>query len=190
LTVKVPVTFTTAFAGVKKVYAYVDDNASLNSGWQTAGAWTVPPGSAPPSVVSVSPSAGSGLSQTFTFTLSDTAGAAAINDVYVTVNGTFSSASGCFFEYYRPANTLWLSNDADTAWQGSTAVGSGAAVSNSQCTLSGAGASVSSSGNQLTVSVPVTFEAAFAGAKNVYVYVDDNANLNSGWQTAGAWTVP
>ena len=143
-----------------------------------------------PSVVSVSPSAGSGWSQTFTFTLSDTAGAAAINEVYVMVNGAFSSASGCFFEYYHAANTFWLSNDADTAWQGSTAVGSGAAVSNSQCTLNGAGASVSGSGNQLTVSVPVTFQAAFAGAKNVYVYVDDNANLNSGWQTAGTWTVP
>jgi sugar lactone lactonase YvrE len=143
-----------------------------------------------PSVISVSPSAGSGWSQTFTFTLSDTAGAGAISEVYVTVNGTFSSASGCFFEYYRPANTFWLSNDADTAWQGSTAVGSGAPVSNSQCTLSGAGASGSIAGNQLTVSVPVTFKTAFAGVKKVYVYVDDNANLNSGWQTAGAWTIP
>jgi hypothetical protein len=110
--------------------------------------------------------------------------------VYVLVNGAFSSASGCFFEYYRPANMFWLSNDADTAWQGSTAVGSGAPVSNSQCTLSGAGASVTSNGNQLTLNVPVTFQAAFAGVKNVYVYVDDTANLNSGWQTAGAWTVP
>ena len=167
LTVSVPVTFQAAFAGAKNVYVYVDDNANLNSGWQTAGTWTVPSGSAPPSVVSVSPSSGSGLSQTFTFTLSDAAGAAAINDVYVLVNGAFSSASGCFFEYYRPANTFWLSNDADTAWQGSTAVGSGAAVSNSQCTLNGAGASMSANANQLTVSVPATFQTAFAGVKNV-----------------------
>jgi hypothetical protein len=42
----------------------------------------------------------------------------------------------------------------------------------------------------LTVNVLVTFKTAFAGAKNVYAYVDDNLNLNSGWQNKGSWTVP
>jgi hypothetical protein len=56
--------------------------------------------------------------------------------------------------------------------------------------LGGPGTFVVGLENQLHLILPVTFQTGFAGVKNVYVYVDDTANLNSGWQTAGAWTVP
>ena len=190
LTVNLPITFKAIFAGTRNVYVYVDDSANLNSGWQTKGAWTVPGGSAPPSVVSMAPSSGSGSSQTFAFTVSDTAGASAVNGMYVMINSNINGASACYFEYHRPSNTVYLANDANSATQGTTVVGSGAPVSNSQCTIGGPGASATTNGNQLTLTLPVTFKAAFAGARNVYVYVDDSANLNSGWQTKGSWTVP
>jgi hypothetical protein len=138
--------------------------------------------------VSVNPSTGTGSSQTFAFTVS--AGASSINALYVLINSSLGAASACYFEYHRPSNTIYLANYANSATQGTTLVGSGAPVSNSQCTVSGTGASVTTNGNQLTVNLPITFKSAFAGIKNVYVYVDDSTNLSSGWQTKGTWTVP
>ena len=58
-------------------------------------------------------------------------------------------------------------------------------VSNSQCTISGTGASVTSSGNNLTVAVPITFQTAFTGIKNVYLSATDDETLTSGWQLLG-----
>ena len=52
------------------------DVSGSNSGWQPFGSWTVALTSGTPSSVSVSPSSGSGASQTFTLQYSDTAGAA------------------------------------------------------------------------------------------------------------------
>jgi hypothetical protein len=43
LTLNLTITFTTAFAGAKNVYMQAVDAASASSGWQTLGAWTVPP---------------------------------------------------------------------------------------------------------------------------------------------------
>jgi hypothetical protein len=45
------------------------------------------------------------------------------------------------------------------------------------------------SGNTLTLNLALSFTAAFAGAKNVYMEVE-NATHDSGWSPHGAWTVP
>src|ERR1019366_7617311 len=125
-----------------------------NSGWQTLGAWTVP---VAVSAVSVSPASGSGLQQTFTFHYFDGAGATDLSTMFVWFNASFSNAAGsCFIEYSRPANTLYLLNDAGAAWSSAT-VGSGGALANSQCSVNAASASVSLSGTDLTLTLPVTF---------------------------------
>ena len=187
LTLNLPLSFQAAFGGAKSVYAYAGDTAGLNSGWHPLGTWTV---SEAPSVVSVTPSSGTGSSQTFAITVSDPGGAAAINTVYVLVNNGFTAISGCYL-LLQPGSTnslsLW-SNQA-TAFQVST-VGSGGALSNSQCSVNAAGASVVLSGNQLTLNLPLSFQAAFGGAKSVYAYASDTAGLNSGWQPVGTWIVP
>jgi hypothetical protein len=48
---------------------------------------------------------------------------------------------------------------------------------------------VTSSGNNLTLNLALSFNAGFAGAKNIYMEVQ-NATLDSGWAQRGAWTVP
>jgi hypothetical protein len=52
-----------------------------------------------------------------------------------------------------------------------------------------AAASVTTSGTNLTLNLPMTFSAGFAGAKNTYMYAGGSI-ANSGWQTMGTWTVP
>lgn len=187
LTINLPLTFSTSFSGAKSVYALVLNNTGQNSGWQSTGTWTVT-ASAPPSVDSVSPSSGTGLSQTFSVRVSDAAGVSAISQVWVIINSTQNEVNGCYISYARSANTLWLANDPG-AWEASAVVGTGSSLSNSQCSLNPSAATAPVSGNQLTINLPLTFTASFTGLKNIYVLVADNFNQRSGWQNNGTWTV-
>jgi hypothetical protein len=142
----------------------------------------------PPAVVSTVPASGSGSSQTFTLTVADGAGAGNnISCAYFLVNSSLSAANACYVEVNRAANTFRLQNDAGTGWLGPTPIGTGTALVNSQCTVSAAAASTSSSGNNLTVNIPVTFTAGFAGLKSVFGYAYDNSFNGSGWVTTGSW---
>jgi hypothetical protein len=96
------------------------------------------------------------------------------------------SASTCLVYYAPSTNRIYLENNAATAWQ-STPMGSGS-LSNSQCTVNAAGASVTAAGNTLTLNVPITFTSGFAGVKNTYMYAA-GGTLSSGWYNMGSWTV-
>jgi hypothetical protein len=49
---------------------------------------------------------------------------------------------------------------------------------------------LSSSGSTLTLNLAMTFEPAYAGAQNIYMYAADVSGANSGWQSLGTWMVP
>jgi fibronectin type 3 domain-containing protein len=188
LTLSLPVTFASTYSGTINIYSYAAGSAA-NSGWQTLGTWTVPTVVVGVNANSVSPASGSGLQQTFTLHYSDGAGATDLSTMFVWFNPSFSSATNsCLVEYSRPANTLYLMNNADTAWSSAT-VGSSGALANSQCSLNAASASVSLSGTGLTLSLPVTFVSTYSGTMTVYSYAAGSA-VNSGWQTLGTWMVP
>ncbi len=189
LTVNLPLTFTTAFAGNRNVYLLAVDRNGLNSNWSSKGTWTVPLGPQPPATGTVSPASGSGYSQTFTATYTDANGATDIAGAYFLVNSQARADLGCFVYYSRAANTVQLLNDAGTVWSAAMAPGGGG-LANSQCTLSGAGLSAGASGNTLTVTLPVTFTAAFAGTRNIYLLAIDSGGSNTNWSLKGAWTVP
>jgi hypothetical protein len=141
-----------------------------------------------PSVTSVSPASGSLMTQTFTFTASSPSGFADISELQLLFNTTQTGADGCYIRYR--ANALYLADNSGTNWLGGFAPGSAGTASNSYCSISGSGASVSGSGTQLSVTVPVTFQSVFAGAKNTYAITYDDDAMNSGWQPMGTWTVP
>ena len=63
-----------------------------------------------------------------------------------------------------------------------------AARANDQCTLNGAGSSASLAGTNLTLTVSLTFQPAFAGNKTVYLYAAD-AVTNTGFLAKGTWNV-
>src|ERR1044071_9084069 len=123
-----------------------------DSGMQLRGAWTVP--GTLPSAVSVTPSSGSGSSQTFGFLFSDTRGYAAISSASIVFS---SSGNACMLYYVRATNSLYMANDAGTMWI-STPVkpGQNGTEQNSQCSVSGSGSSVSASGNNLTLNLAIS----------------------------------
>jgi hypothetical protein len=49
------------------------------------------------------------------------------------------------------------------------------------------GATATGSGNNLTLSVPITFKAGFAGMKQIFMFGVGTTG-NSGWQIMGNWT--
>ncbi len=190
LTVNLALSFTAAFAGTKNISMGVINNANVFSGWQQMGTWTVPNGgSLPPANVSVIPSSGSGSSQTFNYIYTDPYGATDISWVQMHFQTQLVAQNACYLQYTRSTNTVVLVNDAGTGSAGSVTLGSSGTLSNSQCTLLASGSSATASGNNLTVSLSIVFKPAFTGTKNMSMAVSNNANVFSGWQQMGSWTV-
>jgi hypothetical protein len=186
LTLNLAVTFNSSFAGTKNAYLLAVENGGTTSQWLTAGTWTV--GNPPvPSVVSSTPSSGTGLTQTFTLVYSDTAGWASLNNLQVNFSSPLSGANACYVGW-NPAGVVYLLNDAGNTFLGPVTLGSAGSVSNSQCTVNGAGSSTSGSGNNMTLTLALTFSASFAGTQNIYMFASDSGSA-TGWVTAGTWTV-
>lgn len=184
LTLNLAITFQAAFSGAKNIYMQAA-TAGGATGWQLKGSWTVAAG--PPQPVSVTPGSGSGSTQTFSFLFTDPRGYAAINTASLIIGTSLSGANSCYMYYARAANTIYLANDAGTAWGSSAVLGSSSTIQNAQCSLSASGSSVSGSGNDLTLNLAITFKSAYAGAKTIYMEVHDG--LDSGWISKGSWTV-
>jgi chitinase len=132
----------------------------------------------------VSPNTGNGMSATFAVKALDSKGANAIQQMNLMV-GPFGKA--CYVQYWAPAKTVFLQNDAGTGWA-SAVIGSHTSLRNSQCTLDMKGTTVAASGTALTVQFPLSFQSSFAGGKSLLTFVADAAS-NSGWQQGGTWTV-
>lgn len=194
LTLNLAMTFASGFSGAKTIYMYAANAGGANSAWQARGTWTVPGAGTPAVVTAVSatPSAGSGGTQIFALQYGDTAGATDLATAWTWFNATFAatSANSCLLQYNRATNTLFLINDAGTAFLPGAVVGSAGALQNSQCSIALSGTTVVPSGTTLTVNLAMTFKAGFSGTKNIYMYAANGAGVNSGWQTRGTWVVP
>jgi uncharacterized repeat protein (TIGR01451 family) len=117
-------------------------------------------------------------------------GAGNLSVMQLLFNTSVSGANACSISYNAASNVLYLANNAGSTWLGGIVAGQAGTQSNSQCTISGSGASATVSGNQLALTVPVTFQASFAGVQNDYLFAYDNETLDTVWQQMGTWTVP
>lgn len=189
LTLSVPIVFATSFSGAKSIYLNATDKNGTTSSTVSLGTWTVP-ASASLDPVAVSPSSGGKASQTFTAVFSDPNGYQRIGGIHILVNTSVSGSNACWIYYDAIAKTLWLASNDVSSWS-STPVGSGAKnLENSQCEIAGGGISVSGSGTSLTLNIPITFLAAFSGARTIYASVTDQSGPASGYLATGTWNVP
>ncbi|HXE64007.1 MAG TPA: hypothetical protein VN519_10735, partial [Bryobacteraceae bacterium] len=154
---------------------------------QTAVA--APPPPPPPALTAaVSPRNGSGGSQVFTFTFTDSNGSQdLINRFPHVIFGGSSTGSGnggsyCWLGIYSTGFILAPDN-LSMAWKGAV-FGSSDVVQNSQCTVSGAGSSIAESGNTVTVNLAITFLPAYAGVKTI----ESDVNAN-GYTSIGTFNV-
>ena len=184
-TLNLALTFTSTLPENTYLYAAEANATASNSGWIKLGTWGASAGA--PTVVSVTPNAGSGAAQTFTAVYSDPNGAADLATVRLLFNSGVSGAHGCYVTYYPATNLLYLENDGGNAALAGIAPGSAGSASNSQCTLSGTGSSYSASGNTATLNLALTFTSTLP--ENTYLYAAEaNATAsNSGWIKLGTW---
>jgi hypothetical protein len=139
------------------------------------------------------PNAGSGTAHTFTFSFSTVTGVADLGVANILIRDVLDSRNACYLAYVPSAALLVLVNDAGEAggpFAGSLVFPSAATISNSQCTVHGAGSSVSSSGNTLTLNLDLSFSPAFHGRHLVHLASRDLLGNTTGWQPLGLWHIP
>ena len=187
LTVPVTITFLNGFSGSKNIYGLAQGYSGANGGWQLLGTWT-PTAAAPLSAVSVSPMNGGGFGpQTFSALYTDPNGSSDLQVVYLTIGNSGGAAQhSCFVAYVQASGTLYLFSDSNGVL-GPISAGSNNILSNSQCTLSGAGGTGTGAGNNLTVPFSITFANGFAGSKNVYGLAQSYSGTQSAWLNLGTW---
>ena len=150
------------------------------------GTFDVKLGNTPPTADSVTGIAPGSLTQTATFKYSSANGFAYITDAHALFNSAITPTGGCWIDYNKGANALYLLSDGVTAAQSLT-VGTNGSIGNAQCTLNGAsaGSTVSGAGNTLTVVLNVVFTSQFGASHSIYMFAGDAGNMTSGWQTKG-----
>ncbi len=168
-----------------RVVAKNSAGSTSSATWSFATAASGPPLSGP-TPVSVNPSSGAGSAQTFSFLYGHPSGYAYLDGGGAIINTSPTGSRACWIYYQRTANTLFLAADNGSSWS-SRPLGSSAVLQNKQCSVGAA--TVSVSGNYLTLKVSLTFKSAFAGSKTVYMYAVDTAGKSSGYKPMGTWTV-
>src|SRR5262249_45784360 len=189
MTLNLAVTFKASFAGGKSIFMFGANANGTASGWQTRGTWTVA-GTVMVTSDSVTPSSGSGASQTFALQYSDSAGFTDLATTWVWFSPTLTSsaANSCLVYYERSTSRLFLLNDAATAWTAGTISNAGT-LDNSQCRIQLGASSVQGPSNTLILNLSMIFKGPFTGTKTIFMYAASSTGISSGWQTRGTWTV-
>ena len=184
LTLKI--TFSGSFSGLKSIWVYAQDAGPLTAGYQTLGSWSVL-NSAP--TVSVSPTTGAGSSGTFQFVFSDLDGSNTLSFGLVVINSKLAPNNSCYFAYNRVSNVFALIDDAGTGVTSLLTPQSGV-LQNSQCRIQVEINSITTTSTSVILTVPITFEPSYAGAKNIYMYAIDTDGLSLGYKLVGTFVSP
>lgn len=140
------------------------------------------------------PASGTGASQAMSFVFNDPRGWQDLDVVNVLIGSALDARTACYLAYSRSTSTLYLVDDEGTKLLPGMALSAGgvglSGPQNHQCGVISSGTSVTGSGNALSVTLNLTFSAAFAGDRIVYLAARDLAGGNSGWRPLGVWTVP
>ena len=164
------------------------------------GGTAPPPPPSVPDVISLAPISGTGTSGTFTATFRHPGGIAKHYLGYILFLPTpnvvsFQAQGSCLIEYNRISNGMRLIDNSGKGWlgpiEGVPVTPSTVPLSNNACTVNVAGTSVTLSGTDMVISVPVTFNAAtVTQVLGTFIQEDD---VNGNWtdfRQFGNWIVP
>ena len=136
------------------------------------------------SILTVSPSYGSGATGQFTFQLRDANGYTDLGSMWV----RFLGPVPCWLEVTKTRISLL---DDTGSWAGPILFSvPGQTLSNSVCSVSSTGSSFSGSGTQMQITLQLNFFAAFGGAHRISAEAWTLTNTDTGSVPLGTWTVP
>jgi hypothetical protein len=192
LTLSVPITFKQQFAGKAYIHANTSSlHTGLGTGDITLGSYNVTFYiNSPPTADSVTPSAAAGSSQTFTLQFSDPNGYQDINTIYFYFVPPSGANGNCAFFYDATRGGLFLFTQDFSNSYGPLAPGSSSTIQHVACSVTGTNLAVSTSGNTLTLSVPVAFKQQFAGKAYIHANTSSvHTGLGTGDVTLGTFNV-
>ncbi|MDQ2945861.1 MAG: hypothetical protein M3Y27_07965 [Acidobacteriota bacterium] len=135
---------------------------------------------AQPQNLAVTPNAEKGLIRTFTFTLYHPNGAGSISWAEIDIGPALASGSSCFFIIQPSYNRIVLMSDSSGTWNAPITPGSSATTSNSQCTITASGASITPAGNYLYVNVPISFAPTYGPNASIWVISPEGCSASTG----------
>jgi hypothetical protein len=192
LTLTLNLTFSVGFTGHKVTYMAARDLQGGNSGWQALGTWEVPGTvwSGPyPNALTPARSSGPGT-QSLAFHFGDTNGWPDLGILNILINDALDGNHACYLAYDRAHNVLYLVNDTGNGLLPGLVINGNGSLGNGQCTITGAGSSVAAGGNNLILTLNMSFTPGFAGNRVIYMAARSNGDvLNSGWRAEGSRTV-
>lgn len=186
-TITLGITFSSSFTGLKNIYMNgVYGNGSVSTGWVQQGTYKVAVDAPPvPIAAAVSPNAGQGITQPFTFIFADSQNSANLAAAAMLFAPVLDVQSSCYVIYDRNLETLQLEWDSATGAD-IKPIGSFTPVQNSQCAIGSA--SVTSTALLTIISLDITFKGAYTGPENIYMYgADGDGSTNTGWVQKGIW---
>jgi hypothetical protein len=187
VTITLDLTFNSTFFGLKNIYLFAAE-ATTNSGWSIVGTWTVTGGAS--SALSVSPNTGTGASQTFVFTVSDSSSETNLTGASMLFNfgAPTATANACFLVYNRTTATIGLWDNTGIGTLTTKGIGSSTTLQNSQCAVGFTVMFIV--GNTMQFSIQLVFNTAnFNGPRSIYLQANE-PSTNSGFVYQGNWTVP
>ena len=179
-------------AGARNIYMRAMNLGQADTGWVQRGTWNHL--TAAEGTMSLTPSTGSGTTQTFSLTYPDPPGFAGAAFGWVQFLVAAATDGGgqpfCFVHYDRGGNGLWMYSSDVGFFLGPVTPGTASnALSSSACSVNTAAATVSNTGGNLVVTLPITMKAPMSGAKKTFQRTLDVLNRDTGWQQTGTWTV-
>jgi hypothetical protein len=190
LTINWNITFKPAFTGTKNMCLCVTDDANAKVGWIKKGTWSIT--NQAPTLGTITPDSGSSNVDTavsFTTTYSDPDGWQNIQYVLFIINTSVNGAN-CFYGYYNQNNNkFYIRNDTNNGWIGGYAPGAVNIAGNTYAKINCVSSTVQGTDTTLTINWSITFTPLFAGVKNMYLYVKDDANECGKWTKKGEWKV-
>lgn len=185
LTLTVAITFQGTFNGLKNIYM-VAAETGINTGFAQEGTFDVV--ASYPTATSVVPNAGSGTGTRFTFTMSDPQSSSNLVAMGMLFSSSLNFNNACSLVWDSTRGTISLAYDNQANGATPVVPGTNMTASNAQCILNASDTTVTVGPTSIVVTVDLTFESSWSGAKNIYLYAAE-LQSNSGWVEAGTWTV-
>jgi uncharacterized repeat protein (TIGR02543 family) len=195
MTVTVAVTFRNGASPVMATFLQGVDVKDNWTGMTQFGNWVYSGGKSRPGpgILGVAASTTEGTYAVYSVTANHTIGAAWLSMIHVLVSDRIVGGTPCQAVYFPLGNTLDLINDTGTALvSGAVGVAPGTpgTLANSRCSINTGLASRSVTDKNVTVTIPMNFQAAtFGGMRNVYVNAFDIAGQLSHWVQASTLNV-
>jgi hypothetical protein len=193
LVVNASLTLSPNFTGTLGTFLQSQDVNGIWTGMTQFGNWVGAPRSTPkpgPFIVSMTPSNATG-SATYTLTVGHTSGISQLGVVHLRFNSSIVNGAPCHVVYFPGSNTMNLVNDAGTGFELSAAIALGSVTVGTGRCIVDAGASRTTSGNLLTLTLPMRFiNSNFAGVKTAYANAFDIYGNLTHWVNVGTLTVP